>query len=292
MTRIALFSMILALLCASGAQADDINAWQAGEVRVLRLADKDGGMDKGKLIVPAGRNVDALLKDGMCANMFVAFLLRHPDGAVLLDTGNGAAAGGKTEQLLQKAGVAPEDLRHVALTHMHGDHIGGLLKGDAKAFPNAVIHVDADEFNYWTDNKNRREGQGHFFDLAQKMARAYAGQIKTFAPGERILPWLESMPARGHTPGHTAFAVNAGEKKYVFSGDIFHCLPVQAAWPDVAVIWDVNPEQAISTRKQFLEDAARGQWTVFGGHFAEPGAARFEGAQTGYKAVPAPPKAD
>lgn len=80
------------------------------------------------------------------------------------------------------------------------------------------------------------------------------------------MPGIEAMPLPGHTPGHTGYLLRGKDNDLLIWGDALHLATVQAADPNLGLIYDLAPQTAATTRKAVLEQAALGGWVVAGGH--------------------------
>ena len=278
----------LALLLAhvqEGRADDSVLVYRAGDVTVMRLADKQGGVPPQVFAGADKALLEKELHGQICPAMFLTFLVKTPEDMVLVDSGNGEERQGRTHALLRQLGVPAEAVTKILLTHMHGDHVLGLFSGKQAAFPSAEIYVEASEFRFWTDRKNMSRapsGMGANFDNAERLAQIYKGRIRLFTAGDKLFPWLASVALPGHTEGHTGFLVERAGRRLLLAGDFLHCLAVQAAHPEVAVIWDSDQELAKRTRLQTLRQAAGDGTVVLGDHFANPGAVRFTERGAGF----------
>jgi glyoxylase-like metal-dependent hydrolase (beta-lactamase superfamily II) len=159
-----------------------------------------------------------------------AYIILLGGRAIPIDAGTGELFGSKLGKLrgsLRAASVTPESITDVLLTHIHPDHSGGLTVGGNKIFPNATIHVNKKELDFWSDKSTREkypEPTETFFEQVAPTAGPYvtSGQVKTFEGGMQIFPGIRSLPAYGHTPDHTYDALEDGGEKLVFWGDTIH----------------------------------------------------------------------
>ena len=166
---------------------------------------------------------------------------------ILFDAGLGADKGGQMMAKLKEE-VNPSEIDAIFLTHLHADHIGGLLFDGQKAFPNAIIYLSQEEMDAWSD-------QGPFANrnaLWKEIQKAYVGHIKTFHDGETLCNGMvEAVLAPGHTPGHTVYKVNGGLCYVV--GDLLHAQDLQIDHPEFCASYDHTPALAVQTRKRIFD---------------------------------------
>lgn len=218
------------------------------------------------------------------------FLLRGADGITLVDAGTGSAWGaalGHARAALAAAGIAPEDVERVLITHLHGDHALGLFDGEEPWLPRAEIIVPQADFDHYRDEANRAatpEGRRGAFDITATLQRLYAGRIRPVAAGA-VRPGIELVPLPGHSFGHSGYLVGDGGQSLLLWGDALHLGELQAADPDIGVIYDLDAARAARSRSDTLERAAAAGWTVSGGHITGFHQVRRQG--TGYRLTPA-----
>ena len=190
-----------------------------------------------------------------------AFLLDLREGPVLIDAGAGPLLGaglGRVAGALDALGVAPIDVAAVALTHLHGDHCGGLIDADGAArFPRAAVLLPERERRAWLAAPGGGVGaplQGRN-GIAADAARAltpYADRIEPVGEGWRGRG-LEALPAPGHTPGHTAYLAPA--LGALVGGDAVHLAAIQIPRPGRSSAWDMDPAATAGSRRMIFERA-------------------------------------
>lgn len=220
------------------------------------------------------------------------FVVNVEGRLTLIDAGIGMGLGVVLNNI-KASGYAIEDIKTVLLTHLHPDHSNGLILSDGtKAFPNAEIVVRDIEFDYWTDNRNIKdpsnENELGNFQMAQAALAPYEGRIRTFgAEDNEPVSGIQAIEAPGHTPGHTAYLVESNGDRLLIWGDILHNATIQLLRPEEKLAMDVNPDQAIETRKRILDWTAEERLLVTGMHLNFPGLGHVRKESNHYVHVPA-----
>lgn len=183
------------------------------------------------------------------------FLLRSEGKTILLDAGLGAPF----SQLIPKLngeGVNPDSLELIYITHMHPDHIGGLLKDGTKVFPNAELWINRVEVEAW------KAMDGDNAALPKAVLEAYKDNLKLFEAGDTLSGGVSTIAAYGHTPGHTVFQKDS----ILVIGDIMHGAALQYHHPEYCPFFDMNPEEAKASRISILKYANKNNLTMYGMH--------------------------
>ncbi len=224
-----------------------------------------------------------------------AFLVNTGSKLVLVDTGAGNLFGPGTGFLvanLRAAGYQPEQIDEIYITHMHGDHIGGLMSGDKPTFPNAIVRADQAESDYWLSTAHRDaapEAARDSFDHAIAALKAYqaAGRFKPFSGDTELVPGVRAHPSHGHTAGHTTYLVESKGEKLALWGDLMHAAAVQFPEPAVVMSFDSDTKAALAEREKAFAEAARQGYWVGATHLAFPALGHLRSAASGYTFVPA-----
>lgn len=224
---------------------------------------------------------------------FTPFLVDTGTRKVLLDGGNGtfgAPTAGRLLESLTKAGVRPEQIDTILISHFHGDHINGLRGKDGQlTFPNARIYVPAPEWAWWMDDARMNalpENQRGNFQAVRRVFGPIAGSVERFEPGRELLPGIRSLPAFGHTAGHTAFMIESGGQKLLYWGDTTNIAVLFVRNPDWAVMFDADAEAARRVRRQLMEMVVKEDLLLAGYHLGAPGIGRLKPRGNGYDFVP------
>ncbi len=186
-----------------------------------------------------------------------AWLIETGNRRMLVDTGSGETLRGKYPQTghlptaLAHAGVSPDQITDIIITHMHADHIGGLMQGGISRYPNAMLHLCEVEWRYWAAPERAQlvaPAQRPLANLIAGLMDQMAYRIAVHRPNGDLGSgvWLESAP--GHTPGHQVVHVSSGANSLLLLGDVLISGPLQFAQPDIRYVLDDDPDLAAATR--------------------------------------------
>lgn len=236
---------------------DGLKTLQLDGVKVTWIQDnaKERLMERTLFADASDELIDSLkLADGIPSSMST-FLVETDGVRILFDTGMGAPDS-RLLSGLASLGVTPADIKYLYLTHFHGDHIGGMMKGDSIVFPNAEVYASKVEYDAWLKMSSERNAQ------VVKTMNAYKDRLHLFEFGETLPGNVVTMNAEGHTPGHTVY--QAG--KLLVIADLIHGAALQLEHLEICASYDMDKDAAVKSRKHFLRYAKENGLTMAGMH--------------------------
>ena len=282
MTNKILFGLLFTAITTGGfaAETDGIYSFKVGQFDVHMLVERQNSGNAG-ILVNANENIlRQLIPSGGFMHSTNAFLIVGQGQYILVDTGFGQTIFDKMKIL----GVTPEQITAVLLTHMHGDHIGGLQRDNRPLFPNAKLYLSTRERDHFTVTQVNQS--------AVAVVRAYGNQVVIFDPPalgstlREILPGISPIANYGHTPGHTVYLVESSGSRLIIAGDFLHVALVQFPHPEISASYDMDQNAAAVSRRQLLEYAAHNRIPVGGMHIVYPGTGRVETSGQGFRFIP------
>jgi glyoxylase-like metal-dependent hydrolase (beta-lactamase superfamily II) len=235
----------------------------------------------------------AFLPPSVLPISFTALLVNTGSKLVLIDTGTAgqvADTAGSMLENLRAAGIDPRAIDTILISHFHPDHIDGIkTKDGAKVFPNAEILVPEPEWDFWMNDTNMAPAEGtvkRYFLNAHRIFKDIASEVRRFKPGSEVTSGIISVPAYGHTPGHTAFAIHSGNQSMLAMSDTVRNPYLFARHPDWQPTFDMDGPQAVAARRQMLDRVVADRMLVQGYHFPFPACGHMVKTATGYDLVP------
>ena len=235
---------------------------RTGDTKLTWLKDNAGEKLMPRTLFPDATDglIDSLaLADGIPSTISV-FLAEREGKLILFDTGNGAPQGHMAEEM-KRIGVSPADIKLLYLTHFHGDHIGGMMRGDTVVFPNAEVYASKAEYEAWMQMPKEQNA------LVVKTMEAYKDRLHLFEFGDTLPGGVMALDASGHTPGHTAY--RAGQ--FLIVGDLMHGVALQREHPDICASFDMDKGASAAARKRIMQYAEDNDLRMAGMHFPAPG---------------------
>ncbi len=277
-------------ICTAQEGSGVSDGYKVGDYEVFVLTEGGGDAETNLLIdVPADITAK-YAPNGTFPIATHAVLVKGKGKVWLIDTGYGW----HIVENIKKLGVECKDIDHILLTHMHGDHIGGMLSDGEPVFLNASVTIGDKEVAYWTNDSEMNKLPADLlegFHTAQKVLAQYGPKVEQVEAlplgdyGDGIFP----LEGYGHTPGHMMFLISDGNEKLLIWGDITHALAIQMPHPEIAMNYDFNPDMARETRLKVLDYLCGKDITVIGMHIPgpQPGKIVKDMASRGYRYEPA-----
>ena len=280
-------------------QAPGFYRTMLGDFEITALSDGTVDLDVPKLLAEPAVKTDAAL-----ARAFVhapletsvnAYLVNTGTKLVLVDAGAGTLFGptlGKLLANLRAAGYAPEQVDDIFITHMHPDHVGGLAADGQRTFPNATLHADRHDADFWLSQSNldkAPESMEGFFRGAMASVNPYvaAGRFEAFEADGEPVPGIHTIATHGHTAGHTSYLVESKGQQLLVIGDLIHVASVQFADPGVTIAFDSDAKAAAASRATLFGRVARDGALVGAAHLQFPGLGHLRAAGKSWQWVPA-----
>ncbi len=239
-----------------------IAARQVGEFEVVVM--KDGGTEWDYSVFPdveESRLTELLAAAGkkVIETNFHAVLLRSKDQCILIDAGARDLFGANAGQLpgaMREARLQPEDVQILVVTHLHPDHIGGMITEDGTpVFPNAELVVTNSEYEFWRNENNfvtAADDVRKWKSIADSVLDAYGERVRTSRPTDDIAPHVSFVDLPGHTVGHAGVRLDSAGEQFIHAADILHCQDIQLADPGISFVLDFDPTLAERSRRWVL----------------------------------------
>jgi glyoxylase-like metal-dependent hydrolase (beta-lactamase superfamily II) len=288
--------------CAEESVTQPFRKYKVGDIEVFSLIDgmRNVPLREGMVRNASVEQVKTALRgagfaDNQAPSRFIVMALKLRDEVVLIDSGTGGhpiygQGTGRLFQSMAAAGLDPKSVKTILISHLHGDHIYGLMNNETNAqiFPDADIVVPAAELKWWTrpgvesiDLGPTRKG------LARRIQATVATwkNVRTFEGEPELLPGVHAIQVPGHSPGMVAHLVASGGNQFLISADVVNLSPHIQTNPEWQLTIDQDPELAVETRKRIFDRAVADKLTISGTHWLMPNVGRLARDGNGYAFV-------
>ena len=288
---------------AQGSAEPGFRSQRLGDIEVITLNDgvirfplREGWIRNASTEQTRAALRAADLEDTRIDLPFTATALRLRDRIALVDTGTGGfpiygPTLGMAARSMAAAGIERSMVDTVLISHLHGDHIYGLMDRDTLAplYPNAEIIVPAAELRWWAAPGSEAQASGPFrAGLAERIAATLARwpNVRRIDGETEILPGVRVLPAAGHTPGQVIHQVSAGREQLLITADVSLLPALFLRNPDWQVGLDLDGAMAAATRRRIFERAIAEGALVTGTHWPMPNLGRIVRDGHGYAFTP------
>jgi glyoxylase-like metal-dependent hydrolase (beta-lactamase superfamily II) len=277
-------------------------ALQVGDIDVLVVSD-------GVLPLPTetmSTNADPAERSAWFKGMFLGpdafdwalnvLLVRSGGRTILVDAGLGSEfpgfpRAGQFSARLESAGIDLASVTDIVITHMHMDHVGGLLVDGVKERlrPDVRVHVCATEIDFWRAPDFSRTSMPSpvpdaLRSAATRFANEYRGQLRIFEEECEVAPGVVVRRSGGHTPGHSMVHLQSGGERLTFAGDAV--FPVGFDHPDWHNGFEHDPEESVRVRVRLLRELAETGGLLVATHMPFPSVGRVAMDGDAFRWVP------
>lgn len=209
--------------------------------------------------------------------LFNQYLVEDGERRILIDAGAAGSIGqtGQLPQALAALGLKPDKIDAVIVTHMHQDHMGGLVLGGKNNYPGAELYIDRRDITHWTDPAKRSGAPEYLqtsFRMAEEVVRLYP-RLQAIDGEREIMRGVSIVDLTGHTPGHIGVRVEDGGKSMIMVSDMIFPV-VHPAATDVFFLFEQDRAAAKAMRDRFFPRAASEGALIAATHMPFPGLGR------------------
>ena len=264
---------------------------QVGDLEVFILTDGKKDFDQDTFTNTNTSEIKQLLSLNSKTKIetnFNAFLVKSQSKTILIDAGAGKLFGsiaGNLGKALQELNIKNDAITDLIATHLHPDHIGGMLTDDGKmVFKNASLTMSEEEYSFWRSPENFKD-QPDQKRLPILLTDVYSDRLKLCKIDADLGSGLSAINLPGHTAGHIGVRVSSGDRQFIIAADIIHAQYLQINNPSIGVVFDQDYELAKNSRVKLLDMLSNDQLEFSGGHLIFPAVGRIATNGTSYQWV-------
>jgi glyoxylase-like metal-dependent hydrolase (beta-lactamase superfamily II) len=290
---------------AQQAPAPALRRFKVGDIEVISLSDgvferqHDEAFITGVTVEQTKQTLRAAgLSDAHVPIPFTVLAVKSRDQIALIDSGTGGfpvygPKAGILAQAMGTAGLEPKSITTIVISHFHADHINGLMTRETNAptFPNAEIIVPTAELKWWSDQPaidpetTPRQRRG----LARRIQATLGSwkNVRQIDGAAEVFPGVRTIPAHGHTAGHTAHHISSAGKQLIVTADASLLPALFFKNPQWRVnfgpeTWDLDPPLAEQSRRKLFDQAIADGAMVAGYHWGLPNVGTIAKDGNGY----------
>lgn len=271
--------------CKAVEAAPPIARITVGRFTVTALGDGWADMPFGYFTGRAPERIEAAAaaqfaaRSGGIRLVFNQYLIEDGERRILIDAGPAGALGdtGRLPAALAAVGATPESIDAAVVTHMHVDHMGGLVAGGRRVFPNAELYVDRRDVAHWTDPGKRAAAQPFLhssFDTAAALVRLHS-DLQAIDGEREIARGVSIIDLTGHTPGHIGVRVEDSGQSLIMVSDMLFHPALHPGATDIGFVFEQDPAAAQAMRARFFPRAAEEGALIAATHMPFPGLGRI-----------------
>lgn len=210
--------------------------------------------------------------------LFNQYLIEDSERRILIDAGPAGSIGqtGSLPQALGALGLQRDQIDAVIVTHMHQDHMGGLIVGGQSNYPNAELYIDRRDVRHWTDPAKRNGAPDYLqtsFQMAVDVVRLYP-KLQAIDGEREIVKGVSIVDLTGHTPGHIGVRIEDGNRSLIMVSDMIFPV-VHPGATDVHFLFEQDRAAAKAMRDSFFPRAASEGVLIAATHMPFPGLGRI-----------------